>query len=56
MIERVRTMRALLVMTYRPEFAPPWLGQAHVTTLTLTRLDRTSNLALVQRVAGGFRR
>jgi DNA-binding winged helix-turn-helix (wHTH) protein/tetratricopeptide (TPR) repeat protein len=53
LVDRVRTMRTLLVMTYRPEFSPPWLGQAHVTTLTLTRLDRPSNLALVRRVAGG---
>ena len=28
----------LLLVTYRPEFQPPWTGQPHVTTLALSRL------------------
>ena len=43
----------LLVMTFRPEFVPAWAGQAHVTALTLSRLDRVHNAELVQRVTGG---
>ena len=31
-------IRGLLAMTYRPEFQPAWLGQPHVTALTLGRL------------------
>ena len=34
-------------ITFRPEFSPPWTGQAHVTTLTLNRLDRDESAALV---------
>src|SRR5205807_5610547 len=34
-IERIRSIPALLIVTFRPEFAPPWVGQAHVTSLTL---------------------
>jgi predicted ATPase len=29
--ERLQDLRALLVVTFRPEFAAPWLGRAHVT-------------------------
>jgi DNA-binding winged helix-turn-helix (wHTH) protein/tetratricopeptide (TPR) repeat protein len=52
-VERVRTLPILLIMTYRPEFAPPWLGQSHVTVLTLNRLDRRETEVLVRQVAGG---
>ena len=52
-IDRVRDLPVLFIMTYRPEFAPPWLGQSHVTALTLNRLGRRDNAALVKRVAGG---
>ena len=30
MVDRVRTLRALLIVTFRPEFDPPWIGQSHV--------------------------
>jgi class 3 adenylate cyclase/tetratricopeptide (TPR) repeat protein len=52
-IDRARDLRVLLIMTYRPEFSPPWLGQSHVTALTLNRLDRSENAALIKQVAGG---
>ena len=52
-VERIRDRPVLLIMTYRPEFTPPWLGQSHVTTLTLNRLRRLENAALVRQVAGG---
>jgi class 3 adenylate cyclase/predicted ATPase len=40
-------MRVLVVMTFRPDFQPPWTGHAGVTSITLSRLDRTegANLA-----------
>ena len=46
-------LRMLFVMTYRPEFAAPWIGQAHVTALRLNRLGREDNASIIQRVAGG---
>jgi tetratricopeptide (TPR) repeat protein len=52
-IERIRALPVLLVMTYRPEFNASWQGQSHVTVLTLNRLARRDNAALVTRVAGG---
>ncbi|WP_162003542.1 adenylate/guanylate cyclase domain-containing protein, partial [Microvirga tunisiensis] len=51
-IERVRHLPVLLLATFRPEFAPPWTGQPHVTTVTLNRLDRRDGAALVKRIAG----
>lgn len=51
-VERVPSSPVLLLVTFRPEFPPPWVGQAHVTTLTLNRLDRSEGAALVQRIAG----
>ena len=43
----------LMVVTFRPEFEPPWTGQAQVTSLTLSRLGAARNKALIGRVAGG---
>ena len=37
-LTRIRGHRALLIVTFRPEFEPPWIGQPHVTALTLSRL------------------
>ncbi len=33
-VERVRQLPVLVLITFRPEFSPPWTGHAHVTTLT----------------------
>jgi hypothetical protein len=30
----------LLLLAFRPEFDPPWIGQPHVTLLALGRLNR----------------
>jgi class 3 adenylate cyclase/predicted ATPase len=51
-IERVRNLSVLLLVTFRPEFQPPWTGQPQVTTLTLNRLDRRDRTALVAQIAG----
>jgi predicted ATPase len=34
-IERVRNLPVLLIVTFRPEFQPPWTGQPQVTMLAL---------------------
>ena len=52
LVERVRSLPVLLIITYRPEFAPPWLGQSHVTALMLNRLGRRHNAAVIRQVAG----
>jgi predicted ATPase len=45
--ERVRNLAVLLIVTFRPEFQPPWTGQPQVTMLSLNRLDRRDRTALV---------
>src|SRR5262245_10011914 len=52
-VEHAPKLRLLLVITARLDFAPPWPSYPHVTTIPLTRLDRRSGEALVERVAGG---
>jgi predicted ATPase len=52
-IERVRSLPVLLIVTFRPEFQPPWIGQPQVTMLALNRLDRHDRTALVEQIAGG---
>jgi class 3 adenylate cyclase len=47
-VDRVRHLRVLLAITFRPEFQAPWGGRAHVTSLVLNRLDEANGEALVQ--------
>jgi class 3 adenylate cyclase/predicted ATPase len=51
-IERIRQLPVLVLVTFRPEFQPPWAGQAHMTTLTMSRLGRRQGADLVARVTG----
>jgi hypothetical protein len=39
LVQQIRTLRALLIVTFRPEFEAPWIGRAHVTSLTIKRLS-----------------
>jgi class 3 adenylate cyclase/tetratricopeptide (TPR) repeat protein len=52
-VERVPRLPMLLLLTCRPEIQLPWTGQAHVTTLTLSRLSQRETQSLANRVAGG---
>ena len=51
-VDRIRTLRVLLIVTYRPEFEPPWIGRPHVTALTLNRLGEREIAAMIDRVTG----
>ena len=51
-IERIQRLPVLALITFRPEFTPPWSGQPHVSTLALTRLGRRDGAAMVDRVVG----
>jgi predicted ATPase len=41
------------VITFRPEFNPPWTGFTHITSLSLSRLGRSDVTAMIDRVTGG---
>jgi tetratricopeptide (TPR) repeat protein len=51
-IDRIKNRSMLLIVTFRPEFEPPWIGQPHVTAVTLNRLTRSEIQAMIDRVAG----
>ncbi len=44
--------RFLVLVTFRPEFSPPWTGRPHVTALTLNRLRRRDVDSLIEGVVG----
>jgi class 3 adenylate cyclase/tetratricopeptide (TPR) repeat protein len=52
-LERMPQLRALMLITARPDFKPPWPGHAHVTTISLTRLSRQNGATLIERVTAG---
>jgi class 3 adenylate cyclase/predicted ATPase len=54
-VDRIRTRGALLIVTYRPEFQPPWSGQPHVTALTVNRLGQREIALLIERITGNER-
>jgi DNA-binding winged helix-turn-helix (wHTH) protein/class 3 adenylate cyclase len=51
-IDRVRTLPVLLITTFRPEFNAPWVGQSHVTSLTLNRLGEREAVAIIAHLVG----
>ena len=53
LIDRVRTVPLLVVLTHRPEFQSRWSGQGHVGALNLSKLTRTQSAAMVSALAGG---
>ena len=54
-IEGVRQLPVLVLLTFRPEFEPSWVGLPNVSSLTLDRLDRSDVESMVGRMTGGYR-
>lgn len=52
-VDQIGAARVLLLMTGRPEFAPPWRGGSRITAHPLGRLTRRQSAALAERVTGG---
>ena len=51
-VDRLRTLRVLLIVTFRPEFDPPWIGRPYVTALTINRLAQRDIEAMIDHVVG----
>jgi class 3 adenylate cyclase/predicted ATPase len=51
-VDKIGALPVLLFVTFRTEFAAPWLGRPHVTALTIGRLAPREAMALINRVAG----
>jgi class 3 adenylate cyclase/tetratricopeptide (TPR) repeat protein len=54
-VGRIQGFRVLLVVTFRPEFEPPWTGRPHVTSLTINRLTACEIGAMIDRVVSNKR-
>ncbi len=51
-VDLIRTISVLLIVSYRPEFEPTWVGLPHVTSLILNRLGEREIAALIDGVTG----
>ena len=51
-VDRVRSLPVLLIVTFRPEFEPPWIGRPYVTALTINRLAQRDIEAMIDGVVG----
>jgi class 3 adenylate cyclase/predicted ATPase len=52
-IPSIKTAPVCVLITFRPEFMPPWLEESHVTMLRLNRLPRNEVVAMISDVTGG---
>jgi class 3 adenylate cyclase len=53
LIDRVKIVPLLVVLTHRPEFLSRWSQQGHVGALNLSKLTRTQSAAMVAALDGG---
>ena len=51
-VDRIKTLPVLLIVTFRPEFNPPWVGQSRVANVTLNRLGEREAAAIIARLVG----
>jgi predicted ATPase len=51
-INRVKDLPVSLLVTFRPEFAPPWGDRPYLSALTLDRLSGSEGARLVEDLAG----
>jgi class 3 adenylate cyclase/tetratricopeptide (TPR) repeat protein len=51
-VDRIPNLRVLLIITFRPEFEPPWIGRPYVTALSINRLAQREVDAMIDRVIG----
>ena len=53
LIDRLPNLRVLAILTFRPEFAPPWIGRPHVTLISLNRLSPRQRSEMIVHLTGG---
>jgi class 3 adenylate cyclase/predicted ATPase len=51
-VDRIPKLRVLLIVTFRPDFDPPWLGRPYMTALTINRLAEREITAMIDRIVG----
>ena len=53
LVDQGPTARILALLTFRPDFSPPWTGRSHLTQVTLPRLPRRQAAEMTGQVAHG---
>src|SRR2546427_3693550 len=51
LVDQGPTTRILALLTFRPDFSPPWTGRSHLTQVTLHRLPRRQAAEMTSLVA-----
>ena len=51
-VDQIKTLPVLLIVTFRPEFNAPWVGQSHVTSVMLNRLGEREAATIIARLVG----
>ena len=51
-VDRIPSLRVLLIVTFRQEFEPSWIGRPCVAALTLNRLGKREIAAMINGVTG----
>src|SRR5262249_25267832 len=52
-VERVPSLPVLLLITFRPEFTPPWVGRPQFTLVSLSRVSRRQRADMLARLIHG---
>jgi class 3 adenylate cyclase/tetratricopeptide (TPR) repeat protein len=52
-VDRVPSLPVLLIITFRPEFTPSWVGRPQVMLLSLSRLPHRQGAEMLSRLTGG---
>jgi class 3 adenylate cyclase len=53
LVDQGPTARILALLTFRPDFSPPWTGRSHLTQVTLHRLPRQPVAEMIGQIAHG---
>jgi class 3 adenylate cyclase/tetratricopeptide (TPR) repeat protein len=53
LIAQMHHLPILLVMTFRPEFAAPWIGLDNATVVPVNRLEREQAVTMIDRMTSG---
>ena len=51
-IDLARGLALMMIVSFRPEFVAPWVGQPHTVLIALNRLDKSQSAALASHVGG----
>ena len=50
-VERIQGKSVLAILTFRPEYQAPWVGQSRVTLMPLSRLAQQESIELVRQIS-----